>query len=45
MQQYGYDLDEIRENEQGEAEIVYKDRSGTKKTNEGVSVISFEVHL
>ncbi|KAL1936783.1 hypothetical protein VTP01DRAFT_917 [Rhizomucor pusillus] len=34
MQQYGYDLDEIRENEQGEAEVVYKDRSNSKRSNE-----------
>lgn len=28
MKQYGYDLDEVRENEKGETEIVYKDRAG-----------------
>ncbi|KAI8138954.1 hypothetical protein BJV82DRAFT_673063 [Fennellomyces sp. T-0311] len=28
MQQYGYDLDGVRENAKGETEIVYKDRSG-----------------
>lgn len=45
MQQYGYDLDEIRENEQGEAEVVYKDRSNSKRSNEGIYLSALTLYL
>lgn len=35
LAKYSYDLDEVVENEDGEAEIRYKDRSETKEVNNG----------
>ncbi len=35
LARYSYDLDEVVENEDGEAEIQYKDRSETKGINDG----------
>src|SRR5581483_8594348 len=35
LARFSYDLDEIVENEYGEAEIQYKDRSEIKETNNG----------
>ena len=35
LARYSYDLDEIVENEDGEAEIQYKDKSETKVINNG----------
>jgi hypothetical protein len=35
LERYSYDLDEVVENEDGEAEIQYKDRNETKEINTG----------
>lgn len=41
LERYSYDLDEVIENEDGEAEIQYKDRNETKEINEGNKSLIF----
>jgi hypothetical protein len=45
LARYSYDLDEVVENEYGEAEISYKDRSETKEINSGKYFIFYIIKL
>ncbi|RIA99277.1 hypothetical protein C1645_478633 [Glomus cerebriforme] len=43
LARYSYDLDEVVENEDGEAEIQYKDRSETKEINNSTYYFIFKI--